>query len=141
MTETTTSRGRPKAKITKNNYLQAYFYFSNAIQEYRLDVFVDDKQSEGEVIFTALKLTSKITEEKLEKFQEWINTHIQESTWQKCLHAIRQKEYNKRRNTKTLQISGEVYTQLKDCARRMGNKTLEGAIKSLVGKRITKFRK
>ncbi len=142
VTEMSNPKGRPQSKITKDNYRDIYFYFNRAVLEYRSDVIRDDEHHDADEKLTELSPVFKeMTKEKIQKFQEWIDTYVLQDAWQKCLQAIRQKRYSRRRDKKTLHVSGAVYKQLKECARKMGGKTLEETIGHLVIKQITRLRR
>lgn len=110
---------RAKVLINDGNVREIYQYFAKALHEKR--IFKHDTQTltkARQAFLTVASAYDKKAEslEFKEILQEWIDTYVPQSKWQRCLATLRQLRSNQRHEVKSVKLNKETYMILKSYA-------------------------
>lgn len=106
-----------KRKVSLDDYVSCYHYFERAIQNNR---FMSEEKNNSVRIqaiqaFAELKNTAH-DEETVHQFQLWLDEFVDPQAFSRCYRALNQKKYLVEKTLRTITISDEAYTALKDLA-------------------------
>ena len=106
-----------KRNVSRDDYIACYHYFERAIQNNR---FMSDETNNSVRVqavqaFAELKSTAE-DEETVHLFQLWLDEFVDSKTFSRCYRALNQKKYLRENTLRTITISDEAYSALKDLA-------------------------
>ena len=89
--------------MSANNLKDVHVYLSRAIREEKILTLYDedwDKKEAGKEEFQKLSLDTNNNKKAIQKYCQWIETHLSDQQWKTCKTAIRQKTLAKKRRFK-----------------------------------------
>lgn len=106
-----------KRKVSLDDYVACYHYFSRAIQNNRFMVNEENNEVKAQAIdaFAQLKDTAH-EEQTLHLFQLWLDEFVDSQAFGRCYRALNQKKYLVAKTLRTITISDEAYGALKNLA-------------------------
>jgi macrodomain Ter protein organizer (MatP/YcbG family) len=132
---------RPKEGVTPKNFIHVQNYFSRAFRFDRLrglgwfesgDNYYDAKEAYTKLQYPNWdKNDAKSLDKRCQTLQKWIDTHIPNEKWQRCLLTIRQAKSRKKLKLRQLNLKYNVYLNVKILAEKKGV-TMNALIEQLV---------
>lgn len=121
---------RPKQGVTPKNLLHVENYFSRAFRFDRLrgvgwfesdDAYYDAKETYKKLpYFNWTTKDSKTIDKRCKTLQKWVDQHVADDKWQRCLLTLRQAKSRKKLKLRQLNLQSDVYLTVKILAKKKG---------------------
>lgn len=121
---------RPKEGVTPKNLLHVENYFSRAFRFDRLrgqgwfkdeDTYYDAKEAYKSLPhFNWTTKDTKMIDKRCKTLQKWIDQHVANDKWQRCLLTLRQAKSRKKLKLRQLNLKADVYLTVKILAEKKG---------------------
>lgn len=139
---------RPKQGVTSKNLLHVENYFSRAFQFDRLrgqgwfeseDAYYDAKEAYKKLPhFNWTTKDTRMIDKRCMILQKWIDKHIANEKWQRCLLTLRQAKSRKKLKLRQLNLKSDVYLTVKILAKKKGI-TMSDVVKKLAEPALKKI--
>lgn len=139
---------RPKQGVTPKNLLHVENYFSRAFRFDRIrgqgwfeseDAYYDAKEAYKNLPhFNWTTKDTKMIEKRCKTLQIWIDQHVANEKWQRCLLTLRQAKSRKKLKLRQLNLKFDVYLTVKTLAKKKGI-TMSDVVKKLAEPALQKI--
>lgn len=106
-----------KRKVSLDDYILCYQYFHRAIQNNRFMKGAQYEEGRNKAILAFYEIQADSpTDEAMHDFQLWLDDFVDVATWGRCYRALNQKKHLITNNKRTITVSDEAYSALKNSA-------------------------